>query len=188
MGRAIQSSTTNRSLERAWSEYIDQYKGDKFGGWKDLDHWKTKLHAQRLERTPWGIKEKKPVGRKSPILKRKGTPTFKYPPGYYYEEVDDEEPEDLFRPKDNTVGPKIKREPNPYSSEEIDALYDDDADSSRLTSSQSSKRSKLDPSGRFSMRSSTSSGAGSGKYATPTASVSRGTPSQWADKKCNVNE
>ena len=183
MGRAIRSSTMNPLLAKAWSEYIAQYKGDKIHEWKYLDHWKTRLQAG----TPTGgsKRQKLPVGKD---LKRKGTPNFKYPPGYRNEEVDDEESDDLFLPKGNTAGPKIKRESiNSFSSEEIDALYDD-ADPPYPTSSQSSKRSKLDLSGRFSMRPSTPSRAGPGKLATPVPSARRGTPSQSTNQKIDVNE
>ena len=177
MGRAIRSSTSNSSLAKAWSEYIAQYKGDQIGEWKELDHWKARLHAQRLERAPYGVKkEKLPVRKKH--QKRKGTPVFRYPPGYCNEELDDEEPDDLFLPKE------IKREPmDSFSLDEVDALYDD-ADQPYRTSSQSSKRSKLDVSGRFSTRPSTPLGASPGKYATPR----RGTPSQSTNKNTDINE
>ena len=185
IGRAIRSSTTNSSLAKAWSEYIDQYRGYQIGEWKGLDHWKARLHAQRLERAPCGIKkEKLPVGKKHQMFKRKGTPTFRYPPGYCNEELDDEEPDDLFLPKDNIALPKIKREPmNSFSSDEVDALYDD-ADPPYRTSSQSSKRSKLNASGGFSTRPSTPLEVSSGKYATP----SRGTPSRSTNKNIDVIE
>ena len=185
MGRAIRSSTSNSLLAKAWSEYITQYKGDQIGEWKELDHWKARLHAQRLDRAPCGVKkEKLPVGKKHQMFKRKGTPVFRYPPGYCNEELDDEESDDLFLPKDNNSQPKIKREPmSSFSSDEVDALYDD-ADPPYRTSSQSSKRSKLDISGRFSARPSPPLGASPGKYATPR----RGTPSQSTNKNIDVNE
>ena len=188
VGKAIRSSTTKYLLAKAWSEYIGQYKGDKIGKWKTLDDWKTKLHAQRLDPTLNGIKkEKMPVGKKYQMPKRKGTPTFRYPPGYCNEEMDDDEPDDFFLSKENVAGPKIKRESDSFSSDEIDALYDD-ADPPYLTSSQSSKRNKLDLSGRFSMRPSTPLGGGAGKFTTPMASVRRGTPTSWINKNLDVNE
>ena len=188
MGRAIRSSTSNSSLAKAWSEYIAQYKGGQIDEWKELDHWKARLHAQRLNRAPYGAKKQKvPVEKdekKYQTFKRKGTPAFRYPPGYCNEEMDDEESDDLFLPKDNTAQPKIKREPmNSFSSDEVDALYDN-ADPPYRTSSQSSKRSKLDVSGRFSTRPSTPLGASPGKHATPR----RGTPSQSISKNNDVNE
>ena len=185
IGRAIRCSTSNRLLVKAWSEFIAQYKGEQMGEWKELDYWKARLHAQRQERAPCGVKkEKLPVGKKHQMFKRKGTPTFKYPPGYCNEELDDEEPDDLFLPKDNIAQPHIKKEPmNSLSPDEVDALYDD-TDPPYRTLSQSSKRSKLDVSGRFSTRPLTPSGASPGKYATPR----RGTPSQSINKGINVNE
>ena len=185
IGRAIWSSTSNSSLAKAWSEFIDQYKGEQIVEWKELDHWKARLHAQRQGKAPSGVKkEKLSVGKKHQMFKRKGTPTFKYPPGYCNEELDDEEPGDLFRPKDSIAQPHIKQEPiNSLSPDEVDALYDD-TDQPYRTSSQSSKRSKLDVSGRFSARLSTPLGANPGKYATP----SRGTPSQSTNKDINANE
>lgn len=190
MGRAIRSSTTNLLLAKAWSEYIDQYKGDKIHEWKYLDHWKARLNAQRPERTSTkgSKKEKMPLGKKYQALKRKGTPTFRYPPGYRNEEMDDEESDDLFLPKGDPAGPKIKRESiNSFSSEEIDALYDD-ADPPYPTSSQSSKRSKLDLSGRFSIRPSTSSRADTSKLTTAMPSLHRGMPSQSTNKNIGINE
>ena len=184
-GRAIRSSTSNLSLAKAWSEYIAQYKGNQIGEWKGLDHWKAKLHTQRPDRASCGVKkEKLPLGKQHQMSKRKGTPVFRYPPGYCNEELDDDEPDDLFLPKDDTVQPKIKREPmNSSSSDEVDALYDD-ADPPYRKLSQSSKRSKLDVSGRFSKRPSTPLGASPGKHATPR----RGTPSQSTNKNFDVNE
>ena len=189
MGRAIRSSTSNSSLAKAWSEYIAQYKGDQIGEWKELDHWKARLHAQRLDKAldkaPYRAdKGKLPVGKKHVRFKRKGTPTLRYPPGYCNEELDDDEPDDLFLPKDNIAQPKIKREPmNSLSSDEVDALYDD-ADPPYRTSLQSSKRSKLDVSGRFSKRPSTPLGASPSRYSTHR----RGTPSQSINKNIDVNE
>ena len=190
MGRAIRSSTTNRLLAKAWSEYIDQYQKGMIFAWKDLDYWKTKLHAQRPDRAPTGgaKKGKLPGEKMYRGLKRKGTPEFKYPPGYRNEALDDEEPEDLFLPQGNPAGPKIKRESiDSFSSEEMDALYDD-ADPPYPKSSQSSKKSKLDSSGRFSMRPSTPLAAGPGRLATAGPSVPRGTPYQSNNKRVDVNE
>lgn len=172
-------------------EYICQYKGDKIVEWKDLDYWKARLRAQLLNKsTPGGTKkERVPVGIMPEGRKRKGTPKFKYPPGYHNEELDDEESEDLFLPKENTAGPKIKRESdNSMSSEEMNALYDD-PDPPHPTPSQSSKRSKLDLSGRFSMRPSTPLRAGTGRLATPMPSpIRHGPPFQSTKKKVDVNE
>ena len=181
----------NHSLAKAWSEYIGQYKADKISEWKYLDHWKTKLQAQRLERIPTGgtKKEKLSVGKTDGAYKRKGSPKFRYPPGYHHEELDDEESGDLFLPQDDVVGPKIKQEPiNPLSSEEMDALYDD-ADPPYPTSSHSSKRSKLDLAGRFPMRPSTTLRSSTGRHASSMpSSMRRGTPFESTSRKIDVNE
>ena len=184
MGRVIQDSTTNSLLAKAWSEYTSQYKGDKIFEWKGLDHWKARLQTQRLHATGLGRfkKERLPARKLHETLKRKGIPKAKYPPGYRDEEMDDEEQEDLFLPRATFAEPKIKRESiNSMSSEEMDALYDD-GDPPYPLSSQSSKRSKLDLSGRFSTSPSTRI------LATPVpSSVRHGTPSQLINKM-NVNE
>ena len=191
MGRAIRSSTMNHSLAKAWSEYIGQYKADKISEWKYLDHWKAKLQGQRLERIPTGgmKKDKFSVGKTDGAYKRKGSPRFRYPPGYHNEELDDEEPGDLFLPQDNGVGPKIKQETiNSPSSEEMDALYDD-ADPPYPTSSYSSKRSKLGLAGRFSMRPSAASRSSTGRLASSMpSSARRGTPFEPTSRKIDVNE
>lgn len=190
MGRAIRESTTRTLLAQAWMEYIEQYKADKIFEWKNLDHWKARLHAQPLDNnTPVRTrKERLPTGDSLEGRKRKGMPESKFPPGYQYEESDDEET-DFFLPKDATAWPKIKQECNPsMSSEEMDALYSD-PEPPYPASSQSSKRSKLDVSGHFSMRPSTPSRAGTGKLATPMPIYPRyGTPLQSANKKLDVNE
>lgn len=191
MGRAIRDSTRNPLLAKAWTEYIGQYKGDKILDWKDLDHWKTRLYAQRRDKnTAGGVnKERLPADSMSEGRKRKGTPRFKYPSGYCNEELDDEESEHLFIPKENTTGPKIKQEPyNSISSEEMDALYGG-PDPPWLTSSQPNKRSKLDLFGRFSMRPSTPSRDDTGRLTTPMSSaVCHGTPLQSTKKKTDVSE
>ena len=188
MGRAIQDSTMNPSLAKAWKEYTSQYKGHKILEWKELDHWKARLHAQRLDQTtPGGVKKERLHTERGPdARKRKGTPIFKYPPGYHNVELDDEESDDLFLPQGHAAGPKIKHEPNhSISSEEMEALYAD-PDPPYPTSSQSSKRSKLDSSGRFSMKPSTPF---SGRLGTPMPSSMRNaTPFNAAKKKVDVNE
>ena len=190
MGQVIRSSTTNSLLAKAWQEYIGQYKGDQILEWRNLDHWKARLHAQRLDRTvpARDHKEKFSTGRKHGGIKRKGIQEFKYPPGYNNEIVDDEEPEDLFLPQGNPTGPKIKRESiNSMSSEEMDALYDD-ADPPYPTSSESRKRSKLTLSGGFSMRTSTPS-IGTGRHAKlVTLPIRRETPFQFTNNKTDVGE
>lgn len=188
MGRAIRDSTTNSSLAKAWREYIGQYKGNKILEWKYLNHWKARLHAQRLDQsTPGPMKKERPHPGKVPEgRKRKGTPIFKYPPGYRNEELDDEESDDLFLPQGAAAGPKIKHEPkDSISSEEMEALYAD-PDPSYPTCSQSSKRSKLDSSGRFSMRPSTPS---NGRLGTPmSSSLRHETPFNSTNKKIDPNE
>lgn len=189
VGRAIRDSTTKPLLAKAWKEYIGQYRGNKILEWKNLDHWKAKLHARRLDNTtPSGAKkERLPAGSLRERRKRKCTPVFRHPPGYRREELgdDDDDSEDLFLRRENTA---IKRES--ISSDEMDDLYCD-PDPPYPTSSQSSKRSKLDLPGRFSIRPSTPLGAGTGKLATPrSSSTRRGTPCQstTTNGTGNVNE
>lgn len=189
MGRAIRNSTTNPLLAKAWKEYIGQYnKENTIVEWKELEHWKARLHAQRMDHmTPGGMKKEKLHTRKVPEgRKRKGTPNIKYPPGYRNEEVDDEESDNLFLPKGDAAAPEIKHEPNDSISwEEMEALYAD-PDPPYPTSSQSSKRSKLDLSGRFSIRPSTPL---NGRLGTPTpSSIRHGTPFKAVNKKIDVNE
>ena len=163
--------------------------------WKDLNHWKARLHAQRLDRTTPATpgrfkKERMPAGNLPECRKRKGTPVFRYPPGYRNEPFDDEESDDLFLPKDNIPGPKIKQESiNSISSAEIDALYDD-PDLPYTTSSQSSKRSKVDLSGRFSVKPPpTPLRAGTASLATPMPSPIRdGSLFSSTKKRIDVNE
>lgn len=189
MGRAIQDSTSKPSLAKAWKEYTDQYKGDL--EWKSLDFWKARLHAQRLDNsTPGGFKKKSLSAEKMPKdRKRKGTPNFKYPPGYRNEELDDEEPDDVFFSKANAAGSKIKQEfKNSMSSDEMDALYGD-ADPSYPTPSRSSKKSKLDSSGRFSARPLTPSISRNSRPTTATPSfLGHGIPCQSTKKKIVINE
>ena len=193
VGRAIRDSTTKPLLAKAWKEYIGQYRENKIFEWKNLDHWKAKLHARRLDNTtPSGAKkERLPAGRLRERRKRKCTPVFRHPPGYRREELyddDDDDSEDLFLRRENTGGPTIKRES--ISSDEMDDLYCD-PDLPYPTSSRSTKRSKLDLSGRFSIRPSTPLGAGTGKLATPRSSSTRHeTPYQLTttNEKSDVNE
>ena len=190
MSRAIQSSTTNPSLAKAWAQYIGQFRGDVTSEWRTLDHWKKKLQAQRPNNTGGLKKDKLPAARRMHEgLKRKGEPKTKYPPGYRHEELDDEESSNLFLPQGKPDGPTIKQESiNSFSSEETDALYDD-ADPPYPTSSQSSKRSKLDLSGRFSMRPSIPLRADHSRpsNAMP-SSVRHGTPLQLSKMKFELDE
>ena len=191
MGRAIRDSTSKPLLAKAWKEYTGQYKGGQILEWKSLDFWKARLHAQRLDNsTPGGFKKEGLSAEKMPKdRKRKGTPNFKYPPGYLNEELDDEEPDDVFLPKANAAASKIKQESsNSISSDEMDALYGD-AGPPYPTPSQSSKRSKLDPSGRFSARSLTPSISRNSRPTTATpSSLRHGTPYQSTKKKIVINE
>ena len=121
--------------------------------------------------------------------KRKGTPVFKCPPGYHNEELDDEEPNYVFQSNANATGSKVKQEfDNSISSDEMDALYGD-GDPSYPTSSQSSKRSKLDLSGRSSARPLTPSISRNSRRTTATPySLRHGTPYQSTKKKIDINE
>ena len=182
LARAIRNSTPNPLLAKAWKESLE---------WKSLDHWKARLHAQRLDNsTPEGFKKESLSAEKMPKdRKRKGTSNFKYHPGYRDEQIDDEEPNDIFLPKTNAAGSKIKQEYNNLiSSDEMDALYGD-ADSSYPTPSQSSKRSKLDLSGRSSARPLTPFISRNSRPTTATpSSLRHGTPYQSTKKKIDLNE
>ena len=174
IGRAIRDSTSKPLLAKAWKEYTDQYKEDGTVEWKSLDFWKARLHAQRLDGSiPGGFRKERFSAEKMPKdRKRKGTP-FKCPPGYRNEELDDEEPDDVFLSRANAAGSKIKQEfNNSISSDEMDALYGD-VDPSYPTSSQSSKRSKLDLSGRSSARPLTPSKSRNSRPTTATPSSLR---------------
>ena len=190
MGRAIRDSTSKPLLAKAWKEYTDQYKDDQSLEWKSLDHWKARLRAQHLNNsTPEGFKNESLSAEKMPKdRKRKGTPNFKCPPGYRNEELDDEEPNDVFLSWVNAAGSKIKQEPNnSLSSDEMDALYGD-RDPSYPTRSQSSKRSKLDLSGRSSARPLTPSISRNSRPTTATPSLRHGTPYKSTKKKIDINE
>ena len=190
MGRIFQSSTSNLLLQKAWSEFTGQFNGDEFREWKNLEYWKSKLRAQRLdENPPVGCKkEKVPAKKMNPGVKRKGLPSFKYPRGYYDDELDDEEPDAPSLSKENPAGPQIKKEfINSMSPEEMDALYDD-ADPLYSASSEWSKRSKRDLSGRFSMRPSTPSSSTDGTAAPTHFPRRRGTPLQSTNIKTDFNE
>ena len=182
LGRAIRISTSNPLLAKAWKECLE---------WKSLDCWKARLQAQRLDNsTPEGFKKQSLSAEKMPKeRKRKGTPIFKYPPGYRNEQIDDEEPDDIFLPKANAAGSKIKQEYNDsISPDEMDALYGD-AVSSYPTPSQSSKRSKLDLSGRSSARPLTPFTTRNSRPTTATPySLRHGTPYQPTKKKIDINE
>ena len=182
LGRAIRDTTSKPLLAKAWKEGLKL---------ESLDYWKARLYAQRLDNsTPEGFKKQSLSAEKMPKdRKRKGTPHFKCPPGYHNEELDDEEPGDAFPSNANATGSNIKQEFNSsISADEMDALYGN-ADTSYPTPSQSSKRSKLDLSGRSSARPLTPFISRNSRPTTATpSSLRHGTPYQSTKKKIDINE
>lgn len=150
MGEAIRESTDNPLLAKACCEaiqYLESKKGTKY--WKDRLSAKERARLRAAE-NPGGLYE----GKQSESRKRKGTPRFKFPPGYAREEADDDEGGDIFLSlAEDKNGPKIKNEfsdSTPLTGieplhEEPDRLYPRRA--------ESSKRNKLDLAGRFSLHS-----------------------------------
>lgn len=147
LGKAIYASTQNPVLKQAWKDASEHSKDG-------LEYCKLRIRQQdlgRAESKVSSIESKAAPKFKVPEKrKRKGTPTFKYPPGYAREDVDDEESEDLFlKPGE----PKIKTENSKsMSSAEMDALCDEPDPPFGLSEGQQSKRSKTDTTGRFSTR------------------------------------
>ena len=83
--------------------------------------------------------------------KRKGTPSFKIPLGYVREEVDDNEGADTFLQCGSDIKPKIKKESSDsISSSELVTLYNKDTIPYSPYTAPSSKRSRLNLSGRCS--------------------------------------
>lgn len=101
-----------------------------------LDFWKREL-AKKSKKVSREVNE--PANRK-----RKGTPTFKYPPGYTRESVDDDEGADIFLPPADSAGQKIKKEfGDGMTPAEIDEMYEDSDPPFPRRTVESSKRSKL---------------------------------------------
>ena len=179
IGEVIRVSTTNPEFAEAWREAI-QHIGKEAA----LSYFKDRLRQQRSER----FKSKVPAQTTPEKRKRKGTPKFKFPPGYRREEVDDEESNHLFL-QEIIAHPKIKRKLSDLTpSAEMEALYED-TDAITLPE-PASKRSKMTIAGRFAsmhpttpFRSATVNPSSSEKR----RSVSRATPTVETRKK-DLNE
>ena len=141
IGEVIRVSTTNPLLAEAWREAMQYQETDNV-----LSYFKGRLRQQRPER----FQSKAPPATAPEKRKRKGTPKFKFPPGYRREEADDEESSDLFVQEENNSTPKIKQEFSDSTSAEIEGLYED----TDITTQPEpvSKRSKTNLAGRFSVR------------------------------------
>ena len=147
LGKAIYASTQNPKLKQAWKDASEHSKDG-------LEYCKLRLRQQELGRgeskVPSIESKAAPTYKAPEKRKRKGTPTFKYPPGYAEENVDDEESEDLFlKPGE----PRIKTENSNWMfSAEMIELSDESDPPSGVLEAQHSKRSKTDTTGRFSSR------------------------------------
>lgn len=158
VGKAIRESTTNPLLAKSWDEAISCEEGNREIGW-----WKEKLSRKekaslragdsQATKNEKGLRvnadcdETKSNQKLCGSRKRKGTPDFKFPPGYARVEADDDEGGDLFLPLAKEIaGPRIKNEFSDSVSTEIDALYENpDRTYSRH------KRGKLGITGRSSV-------------------------------------
>lgn len=149
MGKAIRESTTNPLIAKAWDEAIF-FKDKPI----DIGYWKRRLAAKEKARVSASGEKggMLPEGQQLENRKRKGTPKFRFPPGYAREKVDDDEGGDLFIPlADDAANPKMKNEfSDSLSSAEIDALYED-PDPPYPRRAEANKRKKLDVAGRFSV-------------------------------------
>ena len=147
-GQAIQATTRNKELAKGWSEAMRLYSLED-----PLPELKKTMREQRL-----GKGEPK-AATGSDKIKRKGTPLFKNPPNPRVEEVDDEEPEDLFVQQGSSTGQRIKKEPGDLASFADMSVFERSTDLTRSDSEQPHKKSRLDTLGRSSMRPSTPFGA-----------------------------
>ena len=144
IGQVIQISTSNSPLARAWDEAIRLLAKED-----PLLELKEKIRLYRLERS-----SSKARGEDVDVElpKRKGTPTFRYPPGSIREEADDDESDELFLRPGCSAGVMVKEEPSDsHCFANLDE-YDRRRDSFYLESGHSRKKSRLDAVGRFSMR------------------------------------
>lgn len=113
-----------------------------------ISYWKGRLIARAKDPSKKDNQEIELSGNR----KRKGTPEFKMPPGYSRDEGDDDEGKGLFLSPTGSSWPRIKQETNESTeSAEIDALYEDPDPPYPRRSSESSKRSKLDEAGKFTL-------------------------------------
>ena len=177
VGEVIQASTTNSELAQGWSEAMRLYALED-----PLPELKKTIRQRRLERSK--LKPKAPTGIDDVgSVKRKGTPLFKYPPSPRVEEVDDEEPEDLFVRQESSIGHRIKKEPSDlasFANMDVDELS---TDLTRSDSEQPQKKSRLDALGRSSMRPSTPLRAATQGLISRYVSTDRATPGSNLEKK-----
>ena len=144
MGQAIQASTGNEKLSQGWGEAMRLYELED-----PLPELKRIIRQDRLEKAkPKSSTMSDGVGK----LKRKGTPLCKYPPSPLVEEVDDEEPEDLFVRQGGGTGQRIKREPSDLASFADMSVFERSTNLTRSDSEQPNKKSRLNTLGRSSVR------------------------------------
>ena len=116
-------------------------------------------------------------------IKRKGTPLFKYPPGPRVEEVDDEEPEDLFVQQGSSTGHRIKKEPDDLASFADMGVCERSTDLTRSDSEQPHKKTRLDALGRSSVLPSTPFRPVTQSLVSRHMSMSRATPASSLQKE-----
>ena len=171
MGQAIQATTKNKELAKGWSEAMHLYPLED-----PLPELKKTMREQRLGKG----EPKAATGSDKP--KRKGTSMFKNPPSPHVEEVDDEEPEDLFVQQASSTGQRIKKEPGDLAAFADMSVFERSTDTTRSDSEQPHKKSRLDTLGRSSMRPSTPLGASPQGLDLRHMSLSRATPASGLNK------
>ena len=177
VGQVIQASTTNSLLAQGWREAIRLYALED-----PLPELKKTIRKQRLGRGG----SKAPTGSDdNEKIKRKGTPLFKYPPGYSTEEVDDEEPDDLFIRRESSTGHRIKKEPSESAAFADMGACERFTDLTGSDSEQPKKKSRLDAFGRSSMRPSTPFRAATQGLSSRPMSMSCATPLSGLKKEVN---
>lgn len=171
MGQAIQASTGNEELAKGWGQamLLDALEDP-------LPELKKIIRQQRLGKGG----PKAPIGSKK--IKRKGTPLFKHPLSPRVEEVDDEEPEDLFVQQGSSTSRQIKKEPGDLASFADMSVFERSTDPTRSDSEQPNKKSRLDALGRSSMRPSTPLRATTQGLTSRNMSMSRATPALGLNK------
>ena len=174
MGQAIQATTRNKELAKGWSEAMRLYPLED-----PLPELKKTMREQRL-----GKGEPK-AATGSDKIKRKGTPLFKNPPSPRGEEVDDEEPEDLFAQQGTSTGQRIKQEPGDLAAFADMSVFERSTDLTRSDSEQPNKKSRLDTLGRSSMRPSAPLRASTHDLGPRHMSLSRATPASGPNKVVN---
>ena len=175
VGRVIRASTTNSKLAHGWEEALHLYAFED-----PLPELKKAIHQQKLDR----LEQKVPTGSDDVVKpKRKGTSSSKYPPSPRVEEVDDEEPEDLFVRQESSTGHRIKKEPVDLASFADMGVWERSTDLTGSDSEQPKKKSRLDALGRSSTRPSTPLRAATQGLKARHMSMSRATPASSLEKK-----